>query len=80
MFDLVKLEPIAIGGMYPSHMEDRILLSWSQVPTILIDTILSIEDQNFFNHKGISFRSISRAFFTNVKARDIEQGGSTITQ
>ena len=78
--DLVKLEPIAIGGMYPSHMEDRILLSWSQVPTILIDTILSIEDQNFFNHKGISFRSISRAFFTNVKARDIEQGGSTITQ
>ena len=28
--DLVKLEPIAIGGMYPSHMEDRILLSWPQ--------------------------------------------------
>tara|TARA_B100001175_G_scaffold316198_1_gene329502 strand:+ start:1107 stop:3404 length:2298 start_codon:yes stop_codon:yes gene_type:complete len=78
--DIVKFEPIAIGGMYPSHMEDRILLSWSQVPSILIDTILSVEDQNFFNHNGISFRSISRAFFTNVKAGDIEQGGSTITQ
>jgi len=78
--DIVKFEPIAIGGMYPSHMEDRILLSWPQVPTILIDTILSVEDQNFFNHNGISFRSISRAFFTNVKAGDIEQGGSTITQ
>ena len=78
--DLVKLEPIAIGGMYPSHMEDRILLSWPQVPSILIDTILSVEDQTFFNHKGISLRSISRAFFTNVKAGDIEQGGSTITQ
>ena len=78
--DIIKLEPIAIGGMYPSHMEDRILLSWSQVPSILIDTILSIEDQNFFNHRGISFRSISRAFLTNVQARDIEQGGSTITQ
>lgn len=78
--DIVKLEPIAIGGMYPSHMEDRILLSWSQVPSILVDTILSVEDQNFFNHNGISFRSISRAFFTNIKAGDIEQGGSTITQ
>ena len=78
--DVVKLEPIAIGGMFPSHMEDRILLSWSQVPSILIDTILSVEDQNFFNHNGISFKSISRAFFTNVKAGDIEQGGSTITQ
>ena len=78
--DLVKLEPIVIGGMYPSHMEDRILVSWPQVPSILIDTILSVEDQTFFNHKGISLRSISRAFFTNVKAGDIEQGGSTITQ
>jgi len=78
--DIVKLEPIVIGGMYPSHMEDRILLSWSQVPSILVDTILSVEDQNFFNHNGISFRSISRAFFTNIKAGDIEQGGSTITQ
>ena len=78
--DLVKLEPIAIGGMYPSHMEDRILVSWPQVPSILIDTILSVEDQTFFNHKGISLRSISRAFFTNVKAGDIEQGGRTITQ
>ena len=78
--DIVKFEPIAIGGMYPSHMEDRILLSWPQVPSILIDTILSVEDQNFFNHRGISFRSISRALFTNIKAGDIEQGGSTITQ
>ena len=78
--DIVKFEPIAIGGMYPSHMEDRILLNWSEVPSILIDTILMVEDQSFFNHKGISLRSISRAFFTNVKAGDIEQGGSTITQ
>ena len=78
--DIVRLEPVAIGGMYPSHMEDRILLSWPQVPSILIDAILSVEDQNFFNHNGISFRSISRAFFTNLKAGDIEQGGSTITQ
>ena len=46
----------------------------------MIDTILPVEDQTFFNHKGISLRSISRAFFTNVKAGDIEQGGSTITQ
>ncbi len=78
--DIIKFEPIAIGGMYPSHMEDRILLTLPQVPSILIDTILSVEDQNFFNHRGISFRSIFRALFTNLKARDIEQGGSTITQ
>ena len=52
-------------------MEDRILLSWPQVPSTLVDTILSVEDQDFFNHNGISLRSISRAFFTNIKAGDI---------
>ena len=60
--DLIKLEPTVIGGMYPSHMEDRVLLNWPEVPQVLIDTILSVEDQNFFNHFGISLKSISRAF------------------
>jgi penicillin-binding protein 1B len=78
--DLIKLEPIVIGGMYPAHMEDRVLLDWPEVPQILIETILAVEDQNFFNHYGISLRSISRAFLTNIKAGEVEQGGSTITQ
>ena len=78
--DFIRLEPIAIGGMYPSHMEDRVLLNWPDVPQVLIDTILVVEDQNFFNHYGVSFKSISRAFFKNIQAGEIEQGGSTITQ
>jgi len=61
-------------------MEDRVLLDWPEVPQILIETILAVEDQNFFNHYGISLRSISRAFLTNIKAGEVEQGGSTITQ
>ena len=63
--DLIKLEPIVIGGMYPAHMEDRVLLDWPEVPQILIETILAVEDQNFFNHYGISLKSISRAFLTS---------------
>ena len=78
--DLIKLEPTVIGGMYPSHMEDRVLLNWPEVPPILVDTILAVEDQNFFNHYGISLKSISRAFLKNVQAGEVEQGGSTITQ
>ena len=78
--DLIKLEPTVIGGMYPSHMEDRVLLNWPQVPQILIDTILAIEDQDFFNHYGVSLKSISRAFLKNIQAGEVEQGGSTITQ
>ena len=78
--DLIKLEPTVIGGMYPSHMEDRVLLNWPEVPPILVDTILAVEDQDFFNHFGVSLKSISRAFLRNVQAGEVEQGGSTITQ
>ena len=42
--DFIRLEPIAIGGMYPSHMEDRVLLNWPDVPQVLIDTILVVEE------------------------------------
>ena len=78
--DLIKLEPLVIGGMYPAHMEDRVLLNWPEVPQILIDTILAVEDQNFFKHYGVSLKSISRAFVKNIQAGEVEQGGSTITQ
>ena len=66
--------------MYAAHMEDRVLLNWPEVPQILIDTILAVEDQNFFNHYGVSLKSISRAFLKNIQAGEVEQGGSTITQ
>ena len=78
--DLIKLEPTVIGGMYPVHMEDRVLLNWPEVPQKLLDTILAVEDQNFFNHYGVSLKSISRAFLKNIQAGEVEQGGSTITQ
>ena len=78
--EFIKFEPISIGGMYPVHMEDRVLLNWPEVPQILVDTILAVEDQDFFNHYGISLKSISRAFLKNVQAGSVEQGGSTITQ
>ena len=80
LIDLVMLEPQSIGGMYPAHMEDRLLLDWSQVPQDLVDILLFVEDQTFFQHYGISLKSISRAFFKNIQASDIQQGGSTITQ
>ncbi len=76
----IILEPMAIGGMYPLHMEDRVLLDWPQIPDKLVKILLSVEDQGFFNHYGISLKSISRAFFRNIQAANIEQGGSTITQ
>ena len=78
--DLIQLEPLSIGGMFPSHLQDRILLNFSQVPKDLEEMILVVEDRNFYSHKGVSLRSMMRAFIKNTRALGIEEGGSTITQ
>tara|TARA_B100001013_G_scaffold202871_1_gene122914 strand:- start:378 stop:2669 length:2292 start_codon:yes stop_codon:yes gene_type:complete len=78
--DLIRLEPLAIGGMYPSHMEDRILLKWTEVPEELIEMILLVEDRTFFDHQGVCYKCIVRALIKNIRAEGIEEGGSTITQ
>lgn len=46
----------------------------------LIDAFISIEDKKFYNHKGIDILRIGGATIANIKARDIREGASTITQ
>ena len=77
---LVRLEPELIGRVYPDNYEDRILVAYGDIPPALIDALLAVEDRNFFDHKGIDLRGIMRALYQNILRRQIEQGGSTITQ
>jgi penicillin-binding protein 1A len=60
--------------------EKRVVITLDQVPEYLIQAFVAAEDARFFEHEGIDIRSIMRAFMKNLKARKIEQGGSTITQ
>ena len=60
--------------------EKRILVPLEQVSYHTVKAFIAAEDDRFFEHKGIDFVSIARAFFKNIMAGKIEQGGSTITQ
>lgn len=44
------------------------------------DAVLAVEDHRFYNHKGIDLISTTKAFFTNLKNKEIVTGGSSITQ
>ncbi|WP_273428745.1 penicillin-binding protein 1B [Marinobacter sp.] len=77
---IVRLEPAQIGGIYPSHKEDRILVQLEEVPALLPTTLMAVEDRNFFDHVGIAPLSIARAMLANIRAGQIVQGGSTLTQ
>lgn len=76
----VRLEPMVIGGIYPTQNEDRILIQLKEAPPHLIDALLATEDQQFYNHIGISVRGILRAVWVNMTSGSVRQGGSTLTQ
>lgn len=78
--DLLRLDPPLIGNIYPSHREDRILVKLDEVPPLLIDALLAVEDREFFSHHGVSPQSILRALWVNLRAGKTVQGGSTLTQ
>lgn len=86
----VNLEPLAqrslvydVNGQVIATLraeENREPLELAQVPEPVVQTILAVEDEDFYEHSGFNLRSTIRALFENVSAGGVEQGGSTITQ
>ena len=62
------------------YLEDRKIVQVTDLPKFVIQAFVAAEDARFFRHKGIDINSIIRAFFKNMEAGAIVQGGSTITQ
>jgi len=78
--DLTRLDPLQIASIYPTKQEDRQLVQLAQVPVLLTQTLMAVEDRLFYEHFGISPRSLLRATLANVRAGGVVQGGSTLTQ
>ncbi len=62
------------------YKERRIVVPLDRIPEKLQQAFISAEDARFYKHQGIDLYSIARAFFKNLEAGAIVQGGSTITQ
>lgn len=78
---IIRLDPLLIGSIYPAGpSEDRILVKLGEVPPLLPAGLIMVEDRNFLDHFGISIKGILRAAWVNLRAGEIVQGGSTITQ
>jgi len=60
--------------------EKRFLVPLKDLPEDLVHAFVAAEDSRFYEHEGLDFQGIIRAFIKNLKAGKIEQGGSTITQ
>lgn len=55
-------------------------LDFQEIPPLMVQAIISVEDRRFYSHMGLDPRAVGRAFFANVAAGGIREGASTITQ
>ncbi|HEY3885125.1 MAG TPA: PBP1A family penicillin-binding protein, partial [Vicinamibacterales bacterium] len=62
------------------YTEERIEVPLEHVSKNLINAVLSVEDQRFYDHAGVDFIRIGAAFLHNLEAGRRAEGASTITQ
>ena len=80
--------PSVITEVYSSDLqvigsfaqERRFIVKWEEIPPIVRDAIISVEDQNFYQHWGVDVFGVARASLRNVINGRIVEGGSTLTQ
>jgi penicillin-binding protein 1A len=69
------------GGSIGSFaLERRLIVTYNQLPLLLKDAVLSIEDRHFASHWGVDTLRILRAGITDVLQWRKAQGASTLTQ
>ena len=60
--------------------QNRSPVPLTEVPKHVVDAIVDVEDERFWDHGGVDLRATMRALMSNVSAGDVREGGSTITQ
>jgi penicillin-binding protein 1B len=75
-----ELEPEIIAQFHGVERADRRLVALADIPPILVEAVIAVEDQSFYEHHGIQLWRIAGAFVANLRAGKVVQGGSTLTQ
>jgi penicillin-binding protein 1B len=80
LLESFTLEPEILSSDLSSKAAKREVLSYGEIPEVMVHAILAIEDRRFFEHSGVDVRGLGRALLRNVGDEQMGQGGSTITQ
>ena len=60
--------------------QNRVLAKSAQIPDVMKQATVAVEDQRFYEHHGVDFQGLIRAMILNLRAGTVVQGGSTITE
>lgn len=75
-----RLDPLLLDRLHSDQIEDRLFVPFEKIPNLFVDTLLLMEDRDYYHHQGVSPLAIIRAFIVNLQAGYTVQGGSTLTQ
>jgi len=88
-FDLTKLEQMESASVILDrndkifgqiYVENRETVPYDQLPRDLVNAVVAMEDNKFYQHGGYDLSGIIRAALKNFTAGHVRQGASTITQ
>jgi penicillin-binding protein 1A len=84
---LEAYRPSSITELYDDHgrvigsfaLQRRVVASYDDFPPVLRDSLVSIEDKDFYRHSGINFWRIVGAAYRDIESGGKVQGASTLT-
>ncbi|HUO27261.1 MAG TPA: PBP1A family penicillin-binding protein [Candidatus Aquilonibacter sp.] len=75
-----ELEPELITALFDSEQRSkREVVKYNDIPKVMVNAVLAIEDRRFFEHGGVNFLRMFEAAWVDLTHQRHEQGGSTIT-
>jgi 1A family penicillin-binding protein len=80
MAQATVLYDVADRPVFTIFKEQRIEVPLAKMSSHLVDAVLSVEDQRFYNHRGVDTIRIMGAVLVNLQSGRFAQGGSTVTQ
>ncbi|HTZ82057.1 MAG TPA: PBP1A family penicillin-binding protein [Candidatus Acidoferrales bacterium] len=76
-----ELEPQLVTALFDSEQRSkREIIKYNDIPPVMIQAVLAIEDRRFFEHGGVNFARTIEAVWEDVLRQRRAQGGSTLTQ
>ncbi len=75
-----ELEPQLVTALFDSEQRSkRQVVKYNDIPKVMVDAVMAIEDRRFFEHGGVNFMRMFEAVWIDLTRQRHEQGGSTIT-
>ncbi len=69
-----------LSQTFAGEQANRIYVPIKDIPKVVVDCFVALEDERFYEHSGIDIRGIFRAGYSVIKEQSMDYGASTITQ